>query len=548
MKIMSFTDFKVKNIAKAICLSLVVSTLTACDSGDSPADTTGPVLTLTGDATVNLDIGVTYVEQGATATDEVDGPVSVTPTGHDQVDSTVPGTYTVTFNAMDAAGNAAESITRTVIVSDMTAPEITLEGFATVSVNLGDAYVDDGVTITDNYDTGLTATTVNPVDVDTEGSYTITYNVSDAAGNAATEVTRQVDVVFEVPDTDPVVTLVGESTITHLVGRPYREFGATTFDAEDGDQIPEATITLDPAFDVNTAGTYTVTYSVTDADANTTDEVRTVVIVEAADARPFKFTIDTAITGTSPSTDFFLSTADAALTYDFTVDWGDSTIQSNVTDPAITHSYATAGTYTISITGDFHHFLTTDIAKVVSIQQWGDIKWSSFRGSLENSAVLTDFPTDIPDFTAFVGTNSLQNAFKNSLFNHDVSLWDLGNSTNLLSMFHNATEFNQDLSKWDVSLITNFKWMFNGATNFNQDLSNWDFTSYASGVGTFNNSGISVANWDALLISLEAQATAKAITDKKFQGSGLFHSSAATNAITVLEAAGWTVTDSGLAP
>lgn len=57
--------------------------------------------------------------------------------------------------------------------------------------------IDDGATAIDNVDGDITASIVvdNPVDITTLGTYTITYNVSDAAGNAAVEITRTVNVV-----------------------------------------------------------------------------------------------------------------------------------------------------------------------------------------------------------------------------------------------------------------------------------------------------------------------------------------------------------------
>ena len=47
--------------------------------------------------------------------------------------------------------------------------------------------------------------TVNSVDVNTVGTYTVTYNVSDAAGNAASQVSRTVNITPDV--TIPVITL-----------------------------------------------------------------------------------------------------------------------------------------------------------------------------------------------------------------------------------------------------------------------------------------------------------------------------------------------------
>ena len=47
----------------------------------------------------------------------------------------------------------------------------------------------------DNYDTTCTTSDVNPVDTSTPGVYTVTYDVTDAAGNVASQVTRTVTVI-----------------------------------------------------------------------------------------------------------------------------------------------------------------------------------------------------------------------------------------------------------------------------------------------------------------------------------------------------------------
>ncbi len=77
-------------------------------------DTDPPVITLNGAPEIILDIGSTYVDPGASATDNVDG--AVTPVVDDPVDTTVVGTYVVTYTATDKAGNAAVPVTRTVRV------------------------------------------------------------------------------------------------------------------------------------------------------------------------------------------------------------------------------------------------------------------------------------------------------------------------------------------------------------------------------------------------------------------------------------------------
>ena len=77
-------------------------------------DGIGPVISLTGSSTLNLKVGDAYVELGATASDAIEGNVTATPSG--AVDTNSAGTYTVTYNANDANGNAATPVTRTVVV------------------------------------------------------------------------------------------------------------------------------------------------------------------------------------------------------------------------------------------------------------------------------------------------------------------------------------------------------------------------------------------------------------------------------------------------
>lgn len=81
------------------------------------ADTTAPVITITGGNTATVAQNATYTDAGATATDDVDGTVNVTTTG--TVDTSTLGDYTFTYTATDAAGNTATE-TRTVTVEAFT--------------------------------------------------------------------------------------------------------------------------------------------------------------------------------------------------------------------------------------------------------------------------------------------------------------------------------------------------------------------------------------------------------------------------------------------
>ncbi len=77
-------------------------------------DTSPPVIELVGAADMTVEVDGSYKDPGAVATDDVDG--KITPTADGTVDTQVIGTYTVTYNAVDSAGNTAAPVTRTVHV------------------------------------------------------------------------------------------------------------------------------------------------------------------------------------------------------------------------------------------------------------------------------------------------------------------------------------------------------------------------------------------------------------------------------------------------
>jgi hypothetical protein len=85
---------------------------------------------------------------------------------------------------------------------DNTLPIITLTGDNPQILALSEAYAELGAMASDNRSGDLTASIVidaSGVDTSTPGDYTVTYNVNDAAGNAAT-VTRTVTVRPPVPE------------------------------------------------------------------------------------------------------------------------------------------------------------------------------------------------------------------------------------------------------------------------------------------------------------------------------------------------------------
>ncbi len=161
---------------------------------------------------------------------------------------------------------------------DRTLPVITLLGDASVTVECGDTYTDAGAEALDGVGRDLGEDIIveglPPAIPPAPGVWTVTYNVIDAAGYPAVEVSREVTVVDTTP---PFITLAGSPEATVECGGIYTDAGATALDACDGDRTADI-VTVNP---VNTTlpGAYTVTYNVADGHGNNAVQVSREVTV-----------------------------------------------------------------------------------------------------------------------------------------------------------------------------------------------------------------------------------------------------------------------------
>ena len=112
---------------------------------------------------------------------------------------------TVTDDTDNATTNSDFTHTRTE-VPDTTIPVITRLGTNPIEVTVDTTYTDPGATALDDRDGDITANIVtnNPVNINVIGAYVVVYNVDDAAGNSAIQVTRTVNVVASVDNTPPI--------------------------------------------------------------------------------------------------------------------------------------------------------------------------------------------------------------------------------------------------------------------------------------------------------------------------------------------------------
>ncbi len=154
------------------------------------------------------------------------------------------------------------------------------EGVEDTVLYIGDQTTYDvlaGITATDLTDGDLTADIVvggDTLDINTAGTYVITYTVSDAAGNEATA-SRTIEVK---EDTDAPV-LTGVNDVTVIVGENFDPLaGVTAIDGRDGDVTDDIVLTGDTYEEVE--GTYTLTYTVEDALGNSVTVDRVVEVLD----------------------------------------------------------------------------------------------------------------------------------------------------------------------------------------------------------------------------------------------------------------------------
>jgi len=249
---------------------------------------------------------------------------------------------------------------------------------------------------------------------------------------------------------------------------------------------------------------------------------------EAITATPVLFT--TEWTTTAPSEQIFLPYG--AGVYTGTIDWGDG--NTDVNDGSVTsHTYATAGTYTVIIDGDCTGWYFGNYGgspNITSVVNWGQLQLGpdnygynfAYCPNLDLSSV-----SDTLDLTGVTNLDGLFYDCASLTSVNNINSWDTSAITTMGAMFSGCTAFNQALSfntsavenmgsmfygctsfnqplLFDTSAVTDTRSMFEGAEVFNQNISSWntgafDRVSYMfNGAIAFNQN---IGNWDTSTVT-----------------------------------------------
>ena len=222
-------------------------------------------------------------------------------------------------------------------------------------------------------------------------------------------------------------------------------------------------------------------------------------LAESCDnTKPYVFTV------VGSEIDIVLQRSDPNTLYE--IDWdNDGTYDDVNLTGGISHTYGADGEHTIAIRGTLETPPTLRSRdKLLRIEQWGDIEWTNMNEAYKNCTNLVYLGADTPNLSK---VKNMRQMFKYAGVNDDINDWDVSNITNMSEMFCNATSFNQPLNNWDVSNVTEMHKIFYAARSFNQPLNDWDLSSISGGSGpiSFDNSVISVENWDKTIIGWATQ-------------------------------------------
>ena len=215
----------------------------------------------------------------------------------------------------------------------------------------------------------------------------------------------------------------------------------------------------------------------------------------------FITTWNTENSGTSANNQITIPGTGAGYNYEIYWENTASSTQNGTTSTIVTSSHTLTfpepGIYEVQISGAFPRIYFNnggDRQKILTVEQWGNIAWTSFYYAFYGCANLTVPATDAPDLS---GVTSLQGMFMNaySLEPFDVSGWDVSGITTMRSLFE-ATKVMSgiDLSSWDVSNVQDMDRLLNNPkASFSSDIGivNWDVSSVTKMHRIFSNYSVS---------------------------------------------------------
>jgi len=284
---------------------------------DQVEDTEKPVISLIGDKNIILNIYDNYSDAGANASDNIDGDISnLISVEGENIDTSIAGTYTVTYNVSDNAGNIADEVIRIVTVVQQSCDSLPwkpVSGMRYTMAIIG-TILENSVQVNwnnltkvyiaafgpDNTCRGLSIigdsnSQLNPgefyVDIASNSSMDeeISFKIWNCSQNSVCDLKDKISFVdggkieyfsleFETSHCNctPEIELVGEDTITIEVCSQFSDPGAKASDITDGNISQN--IQKDSNLDTSTPGNYSIKYYVSNSCGGIASITRNIIV------------------------------------------------------------------------------------------------------------------------------------------------------------------------------------------------------------------------------------------------------------------------------
>ena len=252
---------------------------------------------------------------------------------------------------------------------------------------------------------------------------------------------------------------------------------------------------------------------------------------------------------TAPAETFTLPFRDG-FEYFCTVDWGDGTTDTIEiwNDAALTHEYAIAGDYDVTIRGlaESLYFWNTGAAQtqLIDVKQWGKTGWTACDYMFHNcgNCVFTAGP--ICDTSAVTTFSSMfWHCFAG---NPDVSGFNTVSATNLGSFLQGCTLATPNMAGFITNNITNMGYMLEGCSIADVDISKFNISSLTNATDMMLNSAFSDANFDKFLLAAAAQEPSILNNVSFHAGSAQF--TEVSSKVVLAGTHSWNFTDGGIVP
>lgn len=189
---------------------------------------------------------------------------------------------------------------------------------------------------------------------------------------------------------------------------------------------------------------------------------------------PFSGTDFTSTWATTSPNETITLAYESAGTYSGIIDWGDGNTSVN-SYANRTHTYATAGTYTVTICGTINgwDFTTTTAGRlqIRTVERWGQLRGNGNNrpGFYNCSNLNLTSVQDTPNLTGYISLIQMFQSCTSLTSINNINSWNTGLITSMHAMFASCTSFNQALS-FNTSSVQYMTGMFALCTVFNSPL------------------------------------------------------------------------------